>query len=169
MNIFIIMKRLPIVLAVLAAIVLAGCGVKRSQAYYDQPSVVLSANYDGSYVIRVQVRSRNAPMSFADAQRKAVKEVIFNGVKAGSNGMSDLKPLCFDLNAQEKYEDYFNVFFQDKGEWENYVNIKGQRILTNDYQRTISQTVSTMNVTVDRAALKKKLQADGIIPAEGRY
>ena len=169
MNIFIIMKRLPIVLAVLAAIVLAGCGVKRSQAYYDQPSVVLSANYDGSYVIRVQVRSRNAPMSFADAQRKAVKEVIFSGVKAGSNGMSDLKPLCFDLNAQEKYEDYFNVFFQDKGEWENYVNIKGQRILTNDYQRTISQTVSTMNVTVDRAALKKKLQADGIIPAEGRY
>ena len=163
------MKRLPIVLAVLAAIVLAGCGVKRSQAYYDQPSVVLSANYDGSYVIRVQVRSRNAPMSFADAQRKAVKEVIFNGVKAGSNGMSDLKPLCFDLNAQEKYEDYFNVFFQDKGEWENYVNIKGQRILTNDYQRTISQTVSTMKVTVDRAALKKKLQADGIIPAEGRY
>ena len=108
-------------------------------------------------------------MSFADAQRKAVKEVIFNGVKAGSNGMSDLKPLCFDLNAQEKYEDYFNAFFQDKGEWENYVSIKGQRIITNDYQRTISQTVSTMNVTVERAALKKKLQADGIIPAEGRY
>ena len=73
------------------------------------------------------------------------------------------------MNAQEKYEDYFNAFFQDKGEWENYVSIKGQRIITNDYQRTISQTVSTMNVTVERAALKKKLQADGIIPAEGRY
>lgn len=163
------MKKLSLFIAVIAAIVLAGCGVKRSQAYYDQPSLVLSANYDGSYVIRVQVRSRNAPMSFADAQRKAVKEVIFDGVKAGSNGMSDLKPLCFDKNAQEKYEDYFNVFFQNKGEWENYVNINGQRIITNDYQRTISQTVSTMNVTVDRAALKKKLQADGIIPMEGRY
>ena len=163
------MKKISIYLFILAAVILAGCGVKRSQAYYDQPSLVLSANYDGSYVIRVQVRSRNAPMSFADAQRKAVKEVIFNGVKGGSNGVSDLKPLCFDMNAQEKYEDYFNAFFQDKGEWENYVSIKGQRIITNDYQRTISQTVSTMNVTVERAALKRKLQADGIIPAEGRY
>jgi hypothetical protein len=163
------MKKLPLLIALFAALFLAGCGAKRSQAYYDQPSQVLSVNYDGSYVIRVQVRARNAPMTFAHAQRKAVQEGIFDGVKAGSSSISDLKPLCFDMNAREKYESYFEVFFRDHGEWENYVSIKGQRILTNDYQRTFSQTVSTMNVTVDRAALKKKLQADGIIPKEGRY
>ena len=87
-------------------LLLAGCGARRSQAYYAAPSKVLSANYDGSYVIRVQVRARNAAIAFTDGQRKAVQEVIFDGVSAGSNGIADLKPLCFDRNAREKHEDY---------------------------------------------------------------
>lgn len=163
------MKRLSILFATAALILLAGCGVKRSQAYYDQPSRVIGVKHDGEYVLRVQCRTRNAPMSFAEAQRKAVKEIVFDGVKAGSNGIQDLQPLCTVVNSQEKYEDYWNAFFSDHGEWEKYVSIKDQRILTNDYQRTISQTVTTMDVTVERAALKKKLQADGMIPAEGKY
>lgn len=147
----------------------AGCGAKRSQAYYEKPSQVLSANYDGSYVIRVQVRARNAAIAFTDGQRKAVEEVIFSGVKAGSNGISDLKPLCFDLNAREKYEDYFNVFFQDKGEWTKYASLKDKRTNTTRYQRDGRQMVESVTVTVDRAALKKRLQEDHIIPMEGRY
>lgn len=147
----------------------AGCGAKRSQAYYEKPSQVLSANYDGSYVIRVQVRARNAAIAFTDGQRKAVEEVIFSGVKAGSNGISDLKPLCFDLNAREKYEDYFNVFFQDKGEWTKYASLKDKRTNTTRYQRDGRQMVESVTVTVDRAGLKKRLQEDHIIPMEGRY
>ena len=163
------MKKISIYLFVLAAVILAGCGVKRSQAYYDQPSLVLSANYDGSYVIRVQVRSRNAPLSFADAQRKAVQEIIFKGAKAGSNGMSDLKPLCFDMNAQEKYEDYWNAFFSDGGPWKQFTSYSKRRVVTTRYERDGRQMVETGTVTVDRAGIKKKLQEDGIIPKEGRY
>ena len=114
------MKKLSLFIAAAAMILLSGCGTKRSQAYYEKPSQVLSANYDGSYVIRVQVRAKDAVIAFTDGQRKAVEEVIFSGVKAGSNGISDLKPLCFDMNAREKHEDYFNAFFADKGEWTNY-------------------------------------------------
>lgn len=163
------MKRITFMTVMAALIILAGCGPKTSQAYYDQPSQVLSSKNDGTYVIRVQVRARNAPMSFAEAQRKAVKEVIFEGVKAASSSVQDLLPLCTVVNSREKNEDYWNTFFRDHGDWEKYVSIAGQRILTNDYQRTISQTVSTMNVTVDRGALKKRLQADGMIPSEGRF
>lgn len=163
------MKKLSLFIAVVAAMLFAGCGAKRSQAYYEKPSQVLSANYDGSYVIRVQVRARNAAIAFTDGQRKAVEEVIFSGVKAGSNGISDLKPLCFDLNAREKYEDYFNVFFQDKGEWTKYASLKDKRTNTTRYQRDGRQMVESVTVTVDRAALKKRLQEDHIIPMEGRY
>ncbi len=164
------MKRLSVFLIVAAAILsLTGCGARRSQAYYDQPSKVLSANYDGSYVIRTQVRARNSALAFGDAQRKAVREVIFDGVASGSNGVQDLKPLVFDKNAQEKYEDYFNAFFSDNGEWSKYCSLKDRRAFSSTYQRTRVQMVQDVTVTVDRAALKKKLQADGIIPAEGRY
>jgi hypothetical protein len=162
------MKKISLLIAVIAMI-FVGCGPKRSQAYYDAPSKVLSANYDGSYVIRVQVRARNAAIAFTDGQRKAVQEVIFDGVKAGSNGISDLKPLCFDLNAREKYEDYWNAFFQDNGEWTNYASLKDKRTTTTRYQRDGRQMIETVTVTVMRAELKKKLQEDGIIPKAGRF
>ena len=162
------MKKLSLMIAVIAMI-FAGCGPKRSQAYYDAPSQLLSANYDGSYVIRVQVRARNAAIAFTDGQRKAVQEVIFDGVKAGSNGISDLKPLCFDKNAREKYEDYWNAFFQDNGEWTNYASLKDKRTTTTRYQRDGRQMIETVTVTVMRAELKQKLQEDGIIPKAGRF
>ena len=163
------MKKSGLIIAALAAILFAGCGPRRSQAYYENPSVVLSANYDGSYVIRVQVRAKDAAIAFTDGQRKAVEEVIFKGVKAGSNGISDLKPLCFDLNAREKNEDYFNAFFRDGGAWTLYASLKDKRVGSTRYQRDGRQMVESVTVTVDRAGLKQRLQADGIIPAEGRY
>ena len=157
--------------AAMAAIMVlaAGCGSRTSQAYYDQPSKVLSANYDGSYVIRTQVKARNSALAFADAKRKAVQEVIFDGVAAGSNGVQDLKPLVFDKNAREKYEDYFNAFFKDNGDWTEYCSLEDRRAFSSTYQRTRTQMVQNVTVTVKRAELKKRLQADGIIPAEGRY
>ena len=163
------MKKLTVFIATAAMVLLSGCGAKRSQAYYDKPSQVLRANFDGSYVIRVQVRSKDAVTAFTDAQRKAVQEVIFDGVKSASNGISDLKPLCFDMNAREKYEDYWNAFFSDKGPWTQFASYKDRRAVTTGYERDGRQMVETGTVTVDRAGLKKKLIEDGIIPAEGRY
>ena len=163
------MKKFSLLIAVAAMVLFAGCGAKRSQAYYEKQSQVMSANYDGSYVIRVQVRAKDAVVAFTDGQRKAVEEVIFNGVKSGSSGVTDLKPLCFDMNAREKHEDYFNAFFVDGGEWTKYANLKDKRVGSTRYQRDGRQMVETVTVTVDRAGLKKKLQEDGIIPMEGRY
>ena len=163
------MKKFSLLIAAAALLMLAGCGTKRSQAYYSAPSQVLSDNYDGTYVIRTQVRARNAAIAFTDAQRKAMTEVIFDGVRAGNNGVQDLKPLCLDLNGREKHEAYFQVFFKDKGEWTKYASLQDKRTTTTHYQRDGRQMVETVTVTIDRAGLKKKLQEDGIIPAEGRY
>ena len=147
----------------------AGCGPRRSQAYYDQPSQVMSATAEGTYVIRVQVRAKDAVVAFDEAQRKVVKEVIFDGVKSANSGISDLKPLCFDMNAREKHEDYWNAFFSDNGPWKKFTSYKDRRSITTKYERDGRQMIETGSVTIDRAALKRRLQADGIIPQEGRY
>lgn len=147
--------------AVLA--LLAGCGVKRSQASYDFKSKLLSSNYDGTYVIRTQVRARNAAIAFTDAQRKVVREVIFDGVDAGSNGVEPLKPILFDMNAKYKYEAYFEAFFRDGGEWTKYANLMDKRTGTTTYQRNGLQSIETVTVTVNRSALKDKLIMDGIL------
>ena len=163
------MKKLSFFIAVMAMVLFAGCGQKRSQAYYDKPSLVLSATAEGTYVIRVQVRAKDAVVAFTEARRKVVREIIFDGVKAANSGMSDLKPLCFDMNAREKYEDYWNAFFSDEGPWKEFTSYKDRRATSTRYERDGRLMVETGTVTVDRAGIKKKLQADGIIPKEGRY
>ena len=163
------MKKFSLLIAVTAMILFSGCGARRSQAFYNMPSQLLSANYDGSYVIRVQVRAKDGVVAFKEAKRKAVQEVIFDGVKAANQGVEDLKPLCFDMNAREKYEEYWNAFFSDEGPWQEYASYKDRRVVTTRYERDGRQMIETGTVTVDRAGLKKKLQEDGIIPAEGRY
>ena len=163
------MKKLSFFIAVFAMICLASCGPKRSQAYYDAPSQLLSTNYDGTFVIRTQVRARNAAIAFTDAQRKVVQEVIFDGIQSAHSGTEGLKPLCFDKNAKEKHEDYFRVFFQDNGPWKKYVDLRDKRTTTTRYQRDGRQMIETVTVSVDRAALKDRLVADGIIPPGGRY
>ena len=161
-------KLLYIVLCTLV-LSLASCGAKRSQAFYDQPSRVLSADFNGTYVVRTQVSSKDAVTAFYDAQRKVVKEIIFDGIQAANNGVSNLKPLCLDMNAQEKYEDYWNAFFSDGGPWKQFTNYSKRRVVTTRYERDGRQMIETGTVTVDRAGIKKKLQEDGIIPKEGRY
>ncbi len=159
-----VMKRLSSILLAVLLVVLAGCGARKSQAYYDAKSKVLSANFDGTYVIRTQVRARNAAIGlFHDAMRKAMQEVIFDGVEAASSGVQPLKPLLFDMNARDKYEDYFNAFFQDKGEWTNYCSLQDKRTGSTRYNRTVAQSVDWVTVTINRAALKQKLIEDGIL------
>ena len=163
------MKKLSFFIAAFAMICLASCGTKSSQAYYDAPSRLLSSNYDGTFVIRTQVRARNAAIAFTDAQRKVVQEVIFDGIQSAHSGTDGLKPLCFDKNAKEKHEDYFRVFFQDNGPWKKYVDLRDKRTTTTRYQRDGRQMIETVTVSIDRAALKDRLVADGIIPPGGRY
>ena len=163
------MKKLSYLFAALLMLVLAGCGSKRSQAFYNMPSQLLSTTYDGRYIIRVQVRSKDAVVAFEDGKRKAIQEVIFDGVKAANSGIEDLKPLIYDINAREKYEDYFRAFFSDKKEWDQFADYFGRRVVTTRYERDGRQMVEIVTVQVDRAGIKQKLQNDGIIPREGRY
>ena len=163
------MKQFSLFLAAVVMICFASCGPRRSQAYYDKPSQVLSATSDGTYIIRVQVRAKDAVVAFKEAQRKVVREIIFDGIKSSNSGMSDLKPLCFDMNAREKYEDYWNAFFSDNGPWKDFTSYKDRRATSTRYERDGRLMVETGTVTVDRAGIKRKLQEDGIIPKEGRY
>lgn len=151
-----------VVLATLAVLTI-GCGAKRSQASYVYKSKVLSANYDGSYVIRTQVHARNAAIAFTDAQRKVVNEVIFKGVEGNTPQIKDLRPILMEVNAEEKYEDYFNAFFVDGGDWTQFVNLKDKRTGTTHYVRDGKQMIETVTVSVYRDALVKKLKADGIL------
>ena len=156
-------KYLFILASAVVALLFAACGAHRSQAYYDYESKVIQAHGDGSYVIRAWGRGRNAAHSYEVAQKQALQDIIFKGVQAQSSNIENLKPLCYDMNAREKYEDYFNAFFAEKGPWKQFIAMKDRRTFTTNRSRTDAQTLGQVTVTVYRADLKRKLQEDGII------
>lgn len=145
------------------AMVVAGCGARKSQAYYDYDSKLIAAHGDGSYTIRAWGRSRNATMSYDVAQKQALEDVLFKGVRAQSSNLTDLKPLIMEVNGRERYEEYFNAFFSDEKNWKPFVSMKDRRTMTSRYQRTDAQTLAQVTVLVYRAALKEKLTQDGIL------
>lgn len=160
------MKRIWIVLSWIPLLGLMGCGVKSSQAYYSYDSKIISSEKDGTYNIRACGRGRNAVVAYEEAKKQAVYDVVFNGVVSGNGQINSLRPLMTDMNAKEKYEDYFNAFFADKGAYAQFASLKDRRILSSDWNRNKMQVLAQVSVTVDRAALKKKLIEDNILKTE---
>lgn len=151
------------VLLLLVATTFISCGAKKSQAYYDYKTKCIGTELDGSYTLRSWGRARNAADAYVQAHKQAVYDVLFTGVEPASNGQSYLKPLIFEPNAREKYEDYFNAFFADGGEYKKFASIKEKRVLSSNYARTDVQSICETTVCVWRTKLRAKLIEDGII------
>lgn len=157
------MRKLYAIFVALISLILIDCGQQKSQAYYDHKSKLIATEMDGTYTIRAWGRARNAVDAYVQARKQAVSDVLFNGVEAATSNLINLKPLLLEVNAKEKYEDYFARFFVDGGEFEKYASMKERRVMSSRYARTDTQTVVQVTVCVDRLALKNKLIEDGIL------
>ncbi|MCM1034779.1 MAG: hypothetical protein NC038_05820 [Paludibacter sp.] len=144
-------------------IILSDCSVQRSQAYYNYESRIIATELDGSYTLRAFGKGRNAVDAYEEAQKQAVYDVLFNGVKSADSKVQPLRPLLTEVNAKEKYAEYFNVFFADNGAYKKYCSKKERRVLTSNFSRTDAQTMAEVTVCVFRSQLEKKLREDGIL------
>ena len=157
-------KHLIGILAAVALVVLAaGCGSRRSEAYYDYKSKIIAAEMDGAYTIRAFGRARNGVDAYTKAQKQAVRDVILVGVESSDATVKPLKPLLLEVNAEQKYEDYLNAFFAEEGPWEQYCSLRQRRILSSNFARTDAQVLAQVSVTVFRSELKARLIADGVL------
>lgn len=157
------MKRFNLLLSIVIVLLLAGCGARRSQAYYDYKSQIIGTELDGSYTIRAFGRARNAVDAYKQARKQAVYDVVFTGVESANSNVLRIKPLLLEVNAKEKYEDYFNRFFADNGDFEKYCSMKERRWFSSNYARTDAQSMAQVTVCVDRAKLRERLIKDGIL------
>ena len=150
-------------IALALLIVLVGCGTVSSVSFYDYASQVIRTEFDGSYVIRACGKGDNSAAAMVGAQKVAVYDVVFNGVASASTRIQPLKPLLLEVNAKTKYQDYFNAFFADGGEYTKYFSIANKRAASSDFKRSRQQVQCVTTVTVDVAGLKQRLMVDNII------
>ena len=116
---------------------------------------------DGSQTLRVWGIGRNKVDALEQAKKNAVKEVIFKGIRNGSKECNT-KPLIYEVNAEEKYQYYFNVFFKDGGDYKQYVSMEDRRPMTSKKENTETQVKCCVTVRVLRAELQQRLIEDKI-------
>lgn len=122
----------------------------------------MGVELDGSQTLRVQGYGRNRTDAKEQAMKNAVWAVIFEGVREGVQGCN-LRPLVTEVNAKERYEDYFNLFFADNGEYKKYVSLRDTKKRSGGKSKDKLGYAYDLTIRVLRAELKARLKADNVI------
>lgn len=159
------LKKLWITTGLLLSVLVAEAQTT-SSAYYTYEPECLGVELDGSQTLRVWGVGRNKKDAVEQAKKEAVRAVVFKGIHGGLEGCNT-KPLLLEVNAEEKYEEYFNIFFMDGGEYSKYVSLKDEKRngLKKDKEKEDSRHFVKYAVTVRvlRSELKKRLEDDNVL------
>lgn len=166
------MKKIFICIGALAMLGLGSCSKKYTQevasttAYHTPKPICMGIGHDGTQTIRVWGRASSESQAINQALKNAVYEVIFKGIEG--TGECNQNPLVTEVNARERYSEYFDRFFSDGGEYARFVTENvGNKASRLNAKGSSLQSYSII-ATVDRERLKKQLQADGIIKGNQR-
>lgn len=157
-------KRIILSVVVVFAMVMTVCA--QTKTVYDRSSIkCMGVELDGSQTLRVLGYGRNRADAKEQAMKNAVWAVIFDGIRDGVGGCNT-RPLVTEVNARERYEDYFNLFFADGGAYKEYVSLKDTKTRSADRKKDKVGYNYEMTIRVLRAQLKARLKADNVIAAD---
>ncbi len=144
------------------------CGQTNTAAYNTYKVECLGVELDGSQTLRAWGIGKNKKDAVEQAKKEAVRTVIFKGIHEGVSGCNT-KPIIFEVNAEEKYEDYFNAFFKDGSEYLKYVSMEDEKkdgLFKKDKEKEKNQHFVKYGITVRvlRSELKQRLETDNILP-----
>lgn len=144
-------------------ILMAACkSSTQNSTYYTYNTQCLGVEGDGSQTLLVWGEGRNKADAVEQAKKNAVSDVIFKGIHEGNSQCSQV-PLLNTPNARQKYDDYFNIFFADGGEYRKYISMADEKNRSRNTERYQYGRKISVTVRVLRAKLKKRLQDDGIL------
>jgi hypothetical protein len=132
---------------------------------YQYKTECLGIEGDGTQTLKSWGKGRNRFDALEQAKKNAVYAVIFSGINDGSHEC-EIRPLVAEVNAREKFEAYFNRFFQDGGEYQKYISMRDERFdnkILRERKEGIGTITNSAIVVVNRPQLKAKLINDGII------
>lgn len=149
----------------LCAVFFALFAVQDVMAQSEQTECI-SVEQDGSQTLRVWGKGRNRTDAIEQAKKNAVNEIIFNGIRKGNKGYN-LRPIVTEVNARERYQEYFDIFFMDGGEYLKYISMADRR--TGSTKRKVkdsSQVMYCITVRVLIPELRQRLIQDGVLKTE---
>lgn len=149
--------------SIIFALMLCSFNANAQMATYQKQAIeCLGVEGDGSQTLRITGTGRNKADAVEQAKKDAVSAVIFTGIRGGLKGC-DSRPLINELDARDKYDEYFNIFFMDNGEYLKYVSMEDRKRGSTVKSKNKYFTNYRVTVRVLRSDLKARLRADGVI------
>ena len=156
------MKRKLFLITVSALLLTACQSTQKATSYREFEPECLGIALDGSQTIRAWGFGQDDEAAVDKARKNALNAVLFKGITAGVEGCNQ-RPLVPEVNARERYEDYFDRFFRNGGEWEKFVTGDDERLYGREEQRNSLGERAGVVVRVLRNELRMKLKEDGIL------
>ena len=134
---------------------------------YKYESECMGVEGDGSQTLKAWGTGNSKNDAVEQAKKNAVRDVLFKGIRDGKSECN-VKPVINEVNAQEKYEDYFNKFFSDDGPYKNFISMNDEPISVvggkvSDRKRMADGVQYGVIVQVRRAELKQQMIKDNIL------
>lgn len=132
---------------------------------YNYKTSCVDVESDGSQTLLAWGKGRNRSDAVEQAKKNAVSDILFVGILDGSS-VCTKRPLLPEVNARERYEDYFNAFFKDGGDFMKYVSLKDERIgdrIFRDKKKSSNGVNLSVVVRVLLPELKAQLKKEEIL------
>lgn len=147
------------------AMLLPGCRghkeISEAWSNYEFGTSYVNTSPSGDVTVRSWGSGPDKAQAIRAAMKNAVYDAVFKGIKGGKGYLA--QPIVTEVNARERYAEYFDRFFADGGEYRNFV----KETSNDDMSRTRSKSQGRENygvtVTIDRPALLRQLRADNVI------
>ena len=146
------MKKL--ILTFFAALLCAGA--------FAQETECISKELDGSLTLRVWGTGRNRTDALEQAKKQAVYDVLFQGIRKGNTDYN-MRPIMTEVNARQRYQDYFDIFFMDRGDYRKYISMEDKRAGSTRIKRNYRDVTVGVTVRVLVPQLKARLKEDGLL------
>ena len=113
----------------------------------------------GTYLVKVWSYSKKASIAENQCRKNAVHGVIFKGY-GGGQGCVSQRPLANQPGAETQFEEYFDSFFAEGGEFQKYASVMEG---TTETVKVGKEYKIGCVVSVRKDDLRKALEAAGVI------
>lgn len=140
-----------------------GCSSQKAvTTIRELPPECLGIKHDGAQTLRVWGFGKDEDAAVEQARKNAIYAVLFNGITHGVNGCSQ-RPIVTEVNARERYADYFDEFFSKNGAYQKFVSGADERLFGREERENSIGTQCIVVIRVYCSQLREQLREDGIL------
>ncbi len=163
------MKRFTIYIFLITIILFTGISscrstqkISDSYSNYKFETSIVATSPSGMVTVRTWGTGPDKDSAIREALKNAVADMIFKGIKGGGNNYTT-QPIVTEVNARERYANYFDPFFATNGEYKKFVTETSKKDGSRTESKSAGRVMYGITATIDRSALVSQLKEDGII------